>query len=101
METQRGYINAQDHTAGVKRWNQNPEMLASKLFSQAMVPKLAPKSGSTQLTLAAHRVYHTSGRAVWWAAWKQGWVRRLCGECHVPGFSYLTFPWTSLEHRPR
>lgn len=94
------------HSRMVKRRNQNPEMLASGLSFQAIFLGHGPQTGTQirlhPLTPVAHRVYHALGELYGGLhGGSSSWVRRLYGECHVPEFFCLTFPWTSLQHRPQ
>lgn len=66
------------HSRTVKRRNQNPEMLASRLSTQAIFLGHGPQTGTQvrlhPLTLVAHRVYHASRTAIWWAVWWKQWL---------------------------
>lgn len=45
-----------------------------------------------------HRVYHTSKRVVWWAAWRQWLDQEALWRVPHARFFYLSFPWTNLQH---
>lgn len=65
-------------------------------------PHTGTKLGCPQTTLDTRgplrRVYHTSRRAARQLPADSVWTRRLCGEQHMPGSFYLSFPWTSPQH---
>lgn len=80
--------------------NQNRQMLASKLFSQATFPGHGPQTG-TQVRQYPAKPGGPQGLLHFRESCMVGCLEAVAagsGECHEPGISYLTFPWTSLQY---